>query len=272
MVPNPPDSHQRARGRLTQTLRHRDGTTGLETLYQQGCLKARFPRPVGWHETVLLNTAGGVAGGDRLAIDIGAGPGTRATVTTQAAERFYRAIPGSMAYVTTALTVAGDAALEWLPQETILFDRCALDRTLTIDLVPGARFLGIEQLVFGRSAMGETVQVAEIRDRIVVRQDGRLLLHDATRLVGPVQAMLDRPACAAGARAVATIVHAGPGAAAMLDPLRAALGRYDAGASVVDGLLIARIVAANGACLRAASVAGLAVLRGDRPLPRVWEC
>ncbi len=267
-----PDLHQRARGQLTLTLHDRDGMTALETLYQQGCLKARFPRPAGWHETVLLNTAGGVAGGDRLALQIGAKRGASATITTQAAERFYRALPGSTAQVTTTLTVAADAAMEWLPQETILFDGCALDRMLTIDLAAGATFVGIEQLVFGRSAMGETVRHASVRDRIIVRQDGRLLLHDATRLVGPVQALLDRPAVAAGGRAVATLLMAGPGAAALLDPLRAALAPYDAGASVVDGLLVARIVAANGACLRRASMAGLAVLRGGRSLPRVWEC
>lgn len=264
--------HQRARGRLTLTLQDRDGATAIDTLYQQGCLKARFPRPAAWHETVLLNTAGGVAGGDRLALRLGAGPGTRATITTQAAERFYRAIPGSTAHVTTEIAVAADAALEWLPQETILFDGCALDRTLTIDLAPGAWFLGIEQLVFGRSAMGETVRQAAIRDRIVLRRDGRLVLHDATRLIGGVQALLDRPAVAGGGRAVGTLLMAGPDAAAQLDPLRAALAPFDAGASVVDGLLVARIVAADGACLRAASVAGLAALRGGRPLPRVWEC
>ncbi len=267
-----PDPHQRARGQLRLTLRCRDGATAIDSLYQQGALKARFPRPVAWHETVVLNTTGGVAGGDRLATDIGAGPGTMATVTTQAAERFYRALPGSFAHVTTALTVAPGASLEWLPQETILFDGCALDRTLTIDVDASSSFLGIEQLVFGRSAMGETVRHASIRDRIVLRRAGRLVLHDMTRLIGPVQAMLDRPASAAGGRAVATMLMAGPDAATLLDPLRAALNPYDAGASVVDGLLIARIVAANGACLRAASVAGLAVLRRGRPLPRVWEC
>ena len=171
-------SHQRARGQLRLLLKG-GARTSLDVLYQQGCLKARFPRPVAWHETVLLNTAGGVAGGDRLAVEIGAGPGTQATVTTQAAERFYRALPGTTAHVRTTVTVAAGAALEWLPQETILFNQCALDRVLTVDLATDSWFLGVEALVFGRTAMGESVIDASLHDRIVLRRGGRLVRQEA---------------------------------------------------------------------------------------------
>ncbi len=264
-------SHQRARGQLRLLLKG-GARTSLDVLYQQGCLKARFPRPVAWHETVLLNTAGGVAGGDRLAVEIGAGPGTQATVTTQAAERFYRALPGTTAHVRTTVTVAAGAALEWLPQETILFNQCALDRVLTVDLATDSWFLGVEALVFGRTAMGESVINASLHDRIVLRRGGRLVRQEATRLMGPVQALLDRPACGGGARAVATLLHAAPAAGQLLDALRVALAPFDAGATLQDGVLAARIVASDGACLRRAIVAGMATLRGGRPVPRVWEC
>ena len=263
--------HQRARGRLRLTLKQTDQTR-LDRLFQEGCLKARFPAPAAWHETVLLNTAGGVAGGDRLTLDIAAGPHTRATITTQAAERFYRALPGSTAHVRTALTVGPGAAMEWLPQETILFDRCALDRALVVDLALDCSFLCVEAFIFGRSAMGETVAHATLRDRIELRRAGRLVRLEATRIVGPVQPLLDRPASAGGARAVATLLYAAPDAAAHLDALRSALAPYDAGATLQDGVLAARMMAADGACLRRAVVAGLAVVRGGRPLPRVWEC
>lgn len=247
----------------------------LDGLRQEGCLKARFPRTErgAWSGAVTLNTAGGVAGGDVLDSSIGAGPGTRATVASQAAERFYRALPGSNpAAVTTRLHVAAGAALEWLPQEAILFNRCALRRRLLVDLAEGSWFLGVESLVFGRTAMGEQVSEASLRDVVELRRGGRLALHDAIRLDGPVQPVLERRASGAGARAVATILHAAPDAAARLDPLRAALAAWDAGASAWDGMLIARIVAVDGACLRRAVVAGLNVLRDGRPLPRVWEC
>ena len=246
----------------------------LDGLRQEGCLKVRFPRTerAAWPGAVTLNTAGGVAGGDVLDSAITAGPGTQATVASQAAERFYRALPGATAVVATRLHVAPGAALEWLPQESILFDGCALGRRLVVDMAEDAWFLGVEALVFGRTAMDEAVREARFRDLIQVRRGGRLVLHDAIRLDGPVQAVLDRRATGGGARAAATLVLAAPDAAARLDPVRAALAGWDAGASAWDGLLVARIVAEDGACLRRAVVAGLNELRGGRPLPRVWEC
>ena len=120
--------------------------------------------------------------------------------------------------------------------------------------------------------MGETVRRAVLHDTIRVRRDGRLLLHDAVRLHGAVQSVLDRPAVAGGGRAVATLIYSAPDAASRLDGLRRALAPGQAGASVVDTLLVARIVALDGACARAAIVAGLAALRDGRPLPRVWSC
>ncbi len=226
--------------------------------------------------------------------------GARASIAAQAAERFYRALPGSEpSRVRTRIVVEPGAAAEWLPQETILFDRCALDRRLEVDLAEDAWFLGVESLVFGRAAMGEVVDQAWLRDLIRVRRGGRLLLHDAVRLDGEVAATLRRNAVANGARAVATIVHVAPDAEAKLDAVRDVLNvhlsrlagevdahsasgegrahtrrcdRSTAAASAWNGMLIARILAASGAALRATIVAVLRVLRGDRPLPRVWLC
>ena len=245
----------------------------LDDLRQDGCLKARFPRPRpdDWPGAVLLNSSGGIAGGDRLATTIAAGPVTRVTLAGQAAERVYRTT-GPAAHVTTTLHVADGAALEWLPQETILFDRSALDRRLDVHVDPGGTFLGIEHLVFGRTAMGEAVCIAELRDRIVVHRGGILLYHDAIRLAGPVQAVLDRRATGGGARSIATLLLVGPRAADRLDPLRAALAGADAGASAWDGLLLARIAAPDGAAGRAVLAAALNVLRDGRMLPRVWSC
>ena len=266
--------HQRARGELRLSFKRRGGATVLDGLRQDGCLKARFPHvdPPAWPGAVTLNSAGGVAGGDTLATTITAGPGTQATVAGQAAERIYRALPGATSRIATTLHVQEGAALEWLPQETILFDRCAMRRTLYVHLADDAWFLGVESLVFGRTAMDEQVHAARIHDRIAIRRGGRLVLHDAIRLDGPVASLLQRPAIGGGARAVATVIHAGPDAPALLDALREAFAGHDAGATVVDGLLVARIVAPTGADLRRAVVAGLNILRGGRTLPRVWLC
>jgi urease accessory protein len=265
---------QRAQGSLLLTVKRRGDATVLDHFRQEGCLKARLPRPErgAWTTAVTLNSSGGVAQGDRLATAVTAGPGTRLTVTSQAAERFYRSPGGDPAQVRTVLSVAEGAALEWLPQETILFDACALDRRLEIDIAEGAGVLALETLVFGRTLMGEVVRTAALRDTIRLCVAGRLVLHDAIRLSGAVHDTLGRAAVAGGARAVATILHAGPDAAGRLDGVREALGGFEAGASVVNGVLVVRIVASDGACARAAIVAGLAALRNDRPPPLMWSC
>ena len=196
----------------------------LDELRQAGCLKARFPRRVvpGWMDIVMLNTGGGVAGGDRLDLSIGVGAGAQATIAAQAAERFYRARAGDApSKVRTQLTVEAGAALEWLPQETILFDQSAVDRRLEVDLAADARFLGVETLVFGRTAMGERIGQGWLRDLIRVRRDGDLLLHDAIRIDGEIEATLQHAAVGAGAKVVATIVYVAPDTAEKLADLRA---------------------------------------------------
>jgi urease accessory protein len=264
---------QRALGELAVSLKQRGKCSVLDELRQVGCLKARFPRPddPAWLHVVTLNTSGGVAGGDVLDAAIAVGTEARVTIASQAAERFYRALPGSAASsVRTRIAVAEGGAAEWLPQETILFDRCAVRRHLRVELAADAWFLGVESLVFGRAAMGEVVERAALRDVIEVRRGGRLLLHDAIRLDGEVAATLQRSAIADGARAVATVVHVAPDAEAALDSVRAASPKCNA--SAWDGMLIVRMLAADSASLRAAVIAVLAVLREGRPLPRVWLC
>ena len=258
-------THQRAVGELRLSVKLRDGETVLDGLRQSGCLKARFPRPErgAWMNAVTLNST------------IAFANGTRATIAAQAAERFYRALPGARAAeIRTSITVDAGASAEWLPQETIFFDNCAVDRRLDIDLAKDAWFLGVESLIFGRAAMGEVVRHARISDTIRIRRDGRLIQHDAIRMHGEVEARMRRPATAGGARAVATLMHVAPDAATKLESLRAALEGHGAetGASTWEGMLIARMVAPGGAELRRAVVAGLQALRNPRPLPRVWLC
>jgi urease accessory protein len=270
-----PSDHQRAIGSLHVAVKRRGPATVLADLRQDGCLKARFPRPVDWAEVVTLNSSGGVAGGDRLDSFFEVQACAKATFASQAAERFYRALPDDPpAHVRTRLTVAEGAAAEWLPQEAILFDRAALDRRLDFDLAENAWLLGLESLVFGRTAMGERVATARLADTIRIRRAGRLILHDAIRLAGEVAATLDTAATARGGAAVATLFHVAPDAEARLDDLRLAWEDVPAetGASAWNGVLVGRIVARDGAGLRAAVTAGLAPLRAGRALPRVWTC
>jgi len=271
---------QRAVGELAIAAKRFGDATVIDNLRQAGCLKARFPKPqsAGWLEPVMLNTGGGVAGGDRLDIRIDAAPGTRMTVAAQAAERFYRALAQDRpSQVRSTLSVSAGAVLEWLPQETILFDRSALDRRLSVDLSEDAVFLGVETLVFGRAAMGEVVRQAWLRDLIRVRRDGRLLLHDPIRLDGQVESQLAQPALGGGASVVATVIQAGGAVEASLMLVREALDAIalpsiEAGVSAWNGILVARLVGRDSAMMRRAVIAALTVLRGSRPLPRVWLC
>ncbi|MFA5120342.1 urease accessory protein UreD [Zavarzinia sp.] len=270
----PTASLARAEGRLALSFRRRGEITALGDLYQQGCAKARFPKVEAGAMTcaVTLNTAGGLTGGDRIDTAVTWEDGAAATIASQAAERAYRAIGPLPARLTTRLDIRAGANAEWLPQETILFDDCAIARDLRIELAPDASFTGIEQVVFGRTARGETVRRGSFRDAWRLSRGGRLVHADVLSLEGDMQARLDRAAVGQGARAIAALVHAAPERGDKLAELRNALGPFPLwGASEFDGIIVARLLAPTGADLRPMVIAALAVLRDHRPLPRVWQ-
>ena len=155
----------RARGAVKFDVRLVEGVTRRGHLHESGSLRVRFPSPEGEGlSAVFVNTAGGVAGGDRFDIDIAAGAGSRLAVTTAAAEKVYRA-QGPAAELNIALNGAADSHLAWLPQETILFDRARVLRNIEIDLADSASLLLCEIVVFGRAAMGERLRQGEFVDR-----------------------------------------------------------------------------------------------------------
>jgi urease accessory protein len=263
---------QRARGRARIAVRAEGGVTRLADLYQDGCAKLRLPKVYGPSsvEAVLLNTAGGLTGGDVYATEALAGPGAALTLTTQACERVYRASSGT-ARVETQLSAGPGAQLHWLPQETILFDGGQLDRSLDVELTGDAVFLAVEALVLGRVASGETVSTGSFTDSWRIRRDGKLIFADAARIAGDIDAVAAGPAVLAGMKAVATVVCGAPGAEERLADARAVLDPLPtAGASAMPGLLICRLVAADDRALRARLVPLLNLLAG-RALPRVWH-
>jgi urease accessory protein len=263
---------QRGLGQVALGFRVAGGVTRVERLFQAGCLKVRLPRAQGAGlEAVLMNISGGIAGGDALSTEIALGPGAVACVAGQAAERVYRALGGVPARVATRITLGPGAALDYLPQETILFDGFALTRSLEVELGPDARYLGVESLVFGRRAMGERLRAGALRDRITIRRGGRPVLTDITRLDGDIAALLARPALGGGAGAMASLIYAAPEAAGLLEPVRHALAGSEAGASLVEGVLVARLLAPDSQILRRAVVKILRLCRNDRAMPGVWQ-
>lgn len=267
---------ERAHGVARLGFVRRDGATVLHECYQEAGLRIRMPRPADGMppEAVIINTAGGLTGGDRFDLAVSMGEGTRAVVANQAAEKVYRSAGGVGAF-STRITLAVRACLDWLPQEAILFDGAALDRRLAVEMAADACFLGVESVVFGRLARGESVEAAFLFDRWRIRRAGRLVYAEGLRFDGPVAARLARPAAGAGALAAASLVIVAPDAEARLEPIRERLAALaetgvEGGASAFEGLVSARLLAADPFALRRGLVQLLEGLRG--PLPRVWSC
>ncbi len=244
--------------------------------FETGGLRLRFPRCGPECEAVVINTGGGMAGGDRARLHFGVASGARALVTTQAAEKIYRA-DGAPTVTSVRLEVGSGASLVWAPQETLLFDGAEFERRLEAAVAADGALMIVEATVFGRLAHGETRIAASFRDDWRVRRGGRLVFAEALRIADAGQ-RLDRPAVGAGARAVASLLWVALDAAARLDDLRTALDavaaepgeRLEAGASALDGFLVARLLSPSPPRLRAGLVAAMRAL-GGREAPRVWS-
>lgn len=266
----------RSRGAVRVGFKRFGERTVFDDLYQSGCLRLRMPRRHAGDiaEGVIINTSGGLTGGDRIDFAARWGRGAAVCVCSQAAEKIYRALAGE-ARISNRLDVAEGSEAEWLPQETILFNGAALDRRLDVHVEARSTFLGLEGMVLGRTAMREEVTSGRIRDAWRIFRDGKLIYADVFRLEGNIAARLDRAALGAGARAFATIIFAAQTIAEdLLENLREALkrARGRAAASLWNGILAARFLAPEGETLRHDVVLALNVLRNGRALPRVWQC
>ncbi len=263
---------QRAHGVARVGFVVRDGATRLADLYQAGSAKGMFPRVAGpVPEVVFLNTSGGLTGGDRYDVALSLAPRARAVATTQTAERAYRAGAGA-AEVALRFTVGTEGWLDWLPQETILFEASALSRQTTVDLGPGAGCLLLETTVLGRAAMGEVIGALHLTDRRIVRREGRPVLIEPLRIDAATLSRRAAPAIFGGARALATLAMVAPGAEDALGAARAVLGvaGVETAASGHDGKLTVRMLAPDLWPLKRQIAALLAALRAG-PLPRVWQ-
>lgn len=275
-APPAPAPSNRARGALTAGFRRVGARTEVVGPHETGGYRLRMPRSRGAScEAVIVNTGGGMAGGDEAAFSFAAEAGAAVTLTTTAAEKVYRGARADGGAAETRvgvdLALAPGARLEWLPQETILFDGARLRRSLTVDMAGDAELLMAEILVFGRLAMGETMRAGRVADRWRVRRDGRLAYAEDLALADDISDLLDRPALGGGARASASVVMASRHAEGLVGAARAALADHPvtAGASAWNGLLVVRAIAPSPERLRAAIVALLSGLRG-RALPRLW--
>lgn len=262
----------RAIGAGSVSVREDDrGKTRIVNLRQSGSLKLVFPdtyRPDA--EVILVNTAGGITGGDQFEILAEVGTGATLTITTQAAERAYRAQSNELGRIYTKLTVGSGARLNWLPQEMILFDKSALRRSLTIDVAKGACLLLVEPLVFGRAAMQERLTDIHFQDRILVKRGDQPIYRDGMDLHGNASQHLARPAIANGAGAMASLVFVAPEAAGELDAVRAMLPKTAGASMIAQDVLVMRLLSPDSFEMRKSLIPVLDHLTRNT-LPTSWR-
>jgi urease accessory protein len=261
---------QRARGRGAVVAKLVGQKSKLQTLFQEGCGKIRLPETFSNEmEAVLINSSGGLTGGDVLEWRAEAGDGCSLSVTTQACEKIYKAAQGT-ADVGVKLKIGKQAKLHWLPQESILFDRASLSRKLDVEMEEGAELIAIESVLLGRQAMGEAMNEGLLHDRWRILQNGKLIHAEDLRLSGQVAELSERKAVLSGHVAFATVLYIGPLTEVLLPKLRAIVG--DAGGvSEWQGKLIIRLSAPDGFSMRKIIFPVLQQLRLGAAVPKVWK-
>lgn len=266
-----PPKMQRAVGVGRLSVSQLNGKTRLNRLYQEGCAKIRIPKT--YHgtalEAVVINTSGGVTGGDRMKWTFEAGPQTHLMLTTQACEKVYKS-SGGVAENSVSLTAASGARLAWLPQETILFNRSGFSRQINAELAPDAEALFLEPIVFGRRSMGETVENAELHDRWRISQNGSLIHAEDFRMSGKISETLQQRAVTNGQTAFATLLFVSPRAEGFLEQARVLVGP-NGGVSHWNGKLLARVIADDSFTLRKTLLPLVSLMNFEAELPKVWS-
>jgi len=278
---NPSDKDlQRAEGSCRIVLSGSEKGTRVMDVFQRSPIRVLFPRANGAavEEAVLVNTAGGIAGGDRLEYSVTVLANASIVVTSQAAEKVYRAL-NEPARIATKLKASEGAKLAWLPHETIAFNRARISRKTEIEISSGAELLALEWLVLGRAAHGEEMRGGRITDSWRVKKDGRLIWGDSFRVTNEIFPHLGRKALLSDCKAIATLLYFGPNLEIRLEILRdlAPSLRCLCAATLVSGLMVVRFAATDSSNLRLAlrtvlQLFGRELDPGPFRVPKMWSC
>lgn len=268
---------QRSIGEGRLALKSVDGKTRIDDLYQKANAKIRVPKSYGKSlEAVLINTSGGMTGGDKLSWTIAAGSDSHAIITTQACEKIYKSQSG-VADVHSLIQVEENASVEWLPQETILFDKGGLNRSIEVQLADSACFVGLEAVVLGRQAMGEPARNIDLSDKWRIKRGGKLIHADDVRMRGNIEEHTLYPAILDGAASFATLIICLPDAQRsqsehLINEMHnavASTARWSV--NDLDSKIVARFAAQDMYALRQTLVPVLTAARGNRDVPKVWR-
>jgi len=260
----------------------RYGKTVLQSRSHHGPLLVQrpfYPEGAVCH-IYIIHPPGGVVGGDELRMQIDAGPKSRAFLSTPGAAKWYRA-NGHRSRQQLRIRVAAGAALEWLPQETILFNAADVVFDTIIDLGADARYIGCEILCFGRTASGETFEQGQVQQSMMIRREGKpLWLEQGALAAGSRQ--MQSPLGLGGYSVCASLIAVGgASSAALLAPLReqcaaSSEGHGQFGVTHMKSLIIARYLGNNSEVARRVMLAAWQILRPallerDAVIPRIWN-
>lgn len=245
----------------------------LAERHESGAFRFRMPRrEAGAIEAMLVNVAGGLAGGDRVLLEAEVREGASLVLSSAAGERIYRS-GGDETRISIDLRAEANATLVWLPNETILHDGARFRRDVSITLHPRARLLFGEVIQLGRVASGERFRSGMMIDQWRVSIGGRMAFAEATRLEREMLARSQRPGGLGNAPFMATLLLAGEGAADRLAAIRQALVAEPsvmAAATAHSGLVFARLLSEDDVAQRRVFLSAIRAASGDDlPLPRV---
>ena len=252
--------------------------------------KALYPEGAGVCHAIVIHPPGGIAGGDQLTVDIELATNAHALITTPGASKWYKtraspsltvAPPASVpASQRIALRLGQGAVLEWLPQETIVFNRANARTEAIVELADDALYLGWEVLCFGRTAAGETFSAGRFHQRTTIRRRGSIIWNERGTLDGG-GTLMDSPIGLGGHPVCATFLAAGRDVPqSLLDAARNAIAPLPQAERValtrLPNLIVARYLGPSGEQAREAFVALWRVLRPalarrDAVLPRLWS-
>ncbi|MFC7292916.1 urease accessory protein UreD [Hirschia litorea] len=255
------------------------GRSHLKRLFETDALKLRFPKNNITYalEGILVNTAGGLAGGDSLSLNIHVEKGADLTITSQACERVYKSLEEE-AVVDLRLRADADSNLIWAPQETIIYNNARLTRTIDVTLSPSSTFLAIEAIIWGRELMGEQVRNGALRDSWRIKVGDQLVHAENTRLEGDIHMQMQNGVVAKGGRATATLLMVGANCEKHLHACRSICASAN---GVVGGAshwhvgpyakLLIRLVGDTSYDLRKCVVQLVMQLSSNGIPPRVWS-
>ena len=264
---NKMDSLPRAKGALHLTT---SGQSKIKSLFQQGSTRALFPRRAKGLECIMINTSGGLTGGDKFSNSIICEGDSHLTISTQGCERIYKSGDGTAAMVENIVTVKNSSRVYWLPQETIIFDQGRIKRHLKVELSSEAEALIVEPVIFGRLAMGETDISGHFEDKIEIHVDGKITYLDKTRLTGEISKTLKRPAVLNGSAATAILIFKSETAKSFLNFVREQLNAQSGASLINTSFMVARFVAPTGYELRKMLLPVINKIT-DENLPKTWR-